>query len=69
MPTTYPKCTPTEMLGLLVLLNEHKGVEDLARLAADLDLEIDEILPVSAKTGYGISELWTRIETAGGEKG
>jgi GTP-binding protein len=32
-------------------------------------LEIDEILPVSAKTGYGISELWTRIETAGGEKG
>jgi NitT/TauT family transport system ATP-binding protein len=33
------------MLGLLVLLNEHKGVEDLARLAADLDLEIDEILP------------------------
>ncbi|MCI4318624.1 MAG: AAA-associated domain-containing protein [Thermoplasmata archaeon] len=45
MPTTYPKCTPTEMLGLLVLLNEHKGVEDLARLASDLDLEIDEILP------------------------
>ena len=45
MPTTYPKCTPTEMLGLLVLLNEHKGVEDLARLATDLDLEIDEILP------------------------
>ena len=45
MPTTYPKCTPTEMLGFLVLLNEHKGAEDLARLAADLDLEIDEILP------------------------
>jgi hypothetical protein len=29
----------------LVLLNEHKGSEDVARLADDLDLEIDEILP------------------------
>jgi GTP-binding protein len=28
-------------------------------------LEIEEILPVSAKTGYGIKELWTRIEEAG----
>jgi GTP-binding protein len=28
-------------------------------------LEIDEILPVSAKTGYGIKELWARIEAAG----
>lgn len=45
MPTQYPKCTPTEMLGLLVLLDSHKGDEDLARLADDLDLEIDEILP------------------------
>ncbi|HEV2449809.1 MAG TPA: AAA-associated domain-containing protein [Thermoplasmata archaeon] len=45
MPTPYPKCTPTEMLGLLVLLDSHKGDEDLARLADDLDLEIDEILP------------------------
>ncbi len=25
-------------------------------------LEIEEILPVSAKTGYGIKELWGRIE-------
>jgi hypothetical protein len=33
------------MQGLLVLLNEHKGKEDVARLADDLDLEIDEILP------------------------
>jgi NitT/TauT family transport system ATP-binding protein len=45
MPTTYPKATPTEMMGLLVLLNSHKGAEDVARLADDLDLEIDEILP------------------------
>lgn len=34
-------------MGLLVLLADHKGSEDLARLADDLDLEIDEILPSS----------------------
>lgn len=45
MPTPYPKCSPTEMMGLLVLLNSHSGSEDIARLAQDLDLEIDEILP------------------------
>jgi NitT/TauT family transport system ATP-binding protein len=45
MPTAYPKCTPTEMMGLLVLVNSHNGAEDIARLADDLDLEIDEILP------------------------
>jgi hypothetical protein len=33
------------MLGLLVLLQQHKGAEDVARLADDLDLEIDEIFP------------------------
>lgn len=33
------------MMGLLVLLKGHKGSEDVARLADDLDLEIDEILP------------------------
>jgi NitT/TauT family transport system ATP-binding protein len=33
------------MMGLLVLLNSHAGSEDVARLADDLDLEIDEILP------------------------
>jgi NitT/TauT family transport system ATP-binding protein len=43
--TSYPKCSPTEMQGLLVLLNSHKGSEDVALLADDLDLEIDEILP------------------------
>jgi hypothetical protein len=45
VPTVYPKCSPTEMLGLLVLLNDHKGTEDVALLADDLDLEIDEIFP------------------------
>ena len=45
MPTVFPKCSPSELMGLLVLLNDHKGSEDVARLADDLDLEIDEILP------------------------
>lgn len=45
VPTAYPKCSPTELSGLLVLLNDHKGDEDVARLADDLDLEIDEIFP------------------------
>ncbi len=45
MPTTYPKCSPSEMMGLLVLLKEYKGTEEIARLGDDLDLEIDEILP------------------------
>lgn len=45
MPTPYPRCTPTEMMGLLVLLKSHDGDQEIARLADDLDLEIDEILP------------------------
>jgi NitT/TauT family transport system ATP-binding protein len=45
VPTVYPKSTPSEVTGLLVLLKDHKGSEDVARLAGDLDLEIDEILP------------------------
>jgi GTP-binding protein len=34
-------------------------------LALKKGLELDEVLPVSAKTGYGVKELWSRIETAG----
>ena len=34
-------------------------------LALKKGLELDEVLPVSAKTGFGIGELWTRIEEAG----
>jgi GTP-binding protein len=34
-------------------------------LALKKGLGLDEVLPVSAKTGYGIKELWTRIEEAG----
>jgi len=45
VPTVYPKSSPTEVLGLMVLLKDHKGSEDVALLADDLDLEIDEIIP------------------------
>src|ERR1700677_3912105 len=36
-------------------------------LALKKGLELDEILPVSAKTGTGINELWNQIESAGDE--
>jgi GTP-binding protein len=38
-------------------------------LALKKGLELDELLPVSAKTGYGVKELWARIEAAGGGVG
>jgi GTP-binding protein len=34
-------------------------------LALKNGLELDDVLPVSAKTGYGLKELWTRIDAAG----
>ena len=36
-------------------------------LALKKGLELDDLLPVSSKTGYGVRELWARIEAAGGE--
>lgn len=36
-------------------------------LALKKGLELDEVLPVSSKTGYGVKELWARIEAAGSE--
>ncbi len=35
-------------------------------LALKKGLEVHELLPVSAKTGSGIKELWAQIETAAG---
>jgi GTP-binding protein len=35
-------------------------------LALKKGLELDEILPISAKTGYGVKELWNRIEASSG---
>jgi NitT/TauT family transport system ATP-binding protein len=46
------------MMGLLVLLTSHKGDEEIARLADDLDLEIDEILPaVEYATVLGLTSV------------
>ena len=36
-------------------------------MALKKGLELDEVLAVSAKTGYGIKELWAKIETTGGQ--
>ena len=36
-------------------------------LALKQGLELDEVLPVSAKTGYGVKELWARIEALAGQ--
>jgi GTP-binding protein len=38
-------------------------------LALKKGLELDEILPISAKTGYGVKELWSRIEASSGIEG
>ncbi len=41
----FPKATISEIIGLLEAVNAAGGIEDAARLAADFDLEIHEILP------------------------
>jgi GTP-binding protein len=48
-------------------LSGNQRTSNLGTLKKALDL--DEILPVSAKTGYGIKELWARIEAAGSAQG
>lgn len=50
------------MQGLLVLLNSHKGSEDVALLADDLDLEIDEILPA-----LDFAEVLGLVRVTGGQ--
>lgn len=44
-------------------LSGNERTRNLAALRKGLG--VDEILPVSAKTGTGIKELWSRIEAAG----
>jgi GTP-binding protein len=44
-------------------LSGNQRTQSLAALKKELGVE--EILPVSAKTGYGIGGLWSRIEEAG----
>ena len=38
-------------------------------LALKKGLELDDVLPVSAKTDYGVKDLWARIEAACGAQG
>jgi len=45
-------------------LSGNQRTRSLADLKRGLDIE--EVQPVSAKTGFGIRELWRRIEEAGG---
>lgn len=42
---TFPKASISEIIGLLEAVNDAGGIEDAARLAADFDLELHEILP------------------------
>jgi len=36
-------------------------------LALKKGLELDEVLAISAKTGYGVKELWARIDATCGQ--
>lgn len=44
-------------------LSGNERTRNLAALKRELG--VDEILPISAKTGFGVKELWARIEEAG----
>jgi len=55
-----------EFVVVATKIDRMSGNERTRNLAAlKRGLEIEEILPVSAKTGDGIKELWARIEEAG----
>jgi GTP-binding protein len=55
-----------ELLVVATKVDRLSGNERTRNLAAlKRDLEFDAILPVSAKTGYGIGELWGKIVEAG----
>jgi GTP-binding protein len=55
-----------ELLVVATKVDRLSGNERTRNLAAlKRDLEFDAILPVSAKTGYGIAELWGKIVEAG----
>ncbi len=57
-----------ELLVVATKVDRLSGNERTRNLAAlKQGLEVEEILPVSAKTGQGIAELWRRIEEAGTE--
>jgi GTP-binding protein len=55
-----------ELLVVATKVDRLSGNERTRNLAAlKRELEFDAILPVSAKTGYGIAELWGKIAEAG----
>ncbi len=55
-----------EFLVVATKVDRLSGNERTRNLAAlKKGHELDELLPVSAKTGYGVKELWSRIEEAG----
>jgi GTP-binding protein len=55
-----------ELLVVATKVDRLSGNERTRNLAAlKRELEFDSILPVSAKTGYGIAELWGKIGEAG----
>ena len=55
-----------EVLVVATKVDRLSGNERTRNLAAlKRELEFEEIVPVSAKTGYGIEELWGKIEAAG----
>lgn len=57
-----------ELLVVATKVDRLSGNERTRNLAAlKRELEFDAILPVSAKTGYGIAELWGKIAEAGNE--
>ncbi|HVN93119.1 MAG TPA: ribosome biogenesis GTP-binding protein YihA/YsxC [Terracidiphilus sp.] len=55
-----------EFLVVATKIDRLSGNERVRSLAALKEgLGVEEILPVSAKTGFGIAELWRRISEAG----
>jgi GTP-binding protein len=57
-----------EFVVVATKIDRMSGNERTRSLAAlKRALAVEEILPVSAKTGYGIRELWRKIEEAGTE--
>jgi GTP-binding protein len=57
-----------ELLVVATKVDRLSGNERTRNLAAlKRELEFEAILPVSAKTGYGIEELWRKIGEAGTE--
>jgi GTP-binding protein len=55
-----------EFVVVATKIDRMSGNERTRSLAAlKRALDVEEILPISAKTGYGIKELWSRIDEAG----